>query len=183
MQKKLFIAFSIIAINAYAIPLETIREWYAQGAYDKVCSHETTAIYEVHTDNEEFVNMYGHACVETDMISRTVNPINKLVRSPETRANAAYFATVLYQKKLLYHALIDNVDISYVRLPSTPHVLSIIFDKYVTNDFDKNGDTYVFTESETLSHRVQVRRGNDGVYRVVVQTYKEGKLTKTRSYW
>jgi len=105
MFKILFIlAFGFLGVQA-SISLDTIRQWYSNGEYEKVCSYEVTAIYETYTDNEEFVNMYGHACVETDMISRTVNPINKLIRSPQTRANAVYFATVLYQKKLLYQNL------------------------------------------------------------------------------
>ncbi|MBE0494877.1 MAG: hypothetical protein IBX45_00560 [Campylobacterales bacterium] len=182
MGKSLF-ALCFLANSVFALSLETIRTWYAEGAYEKVCSHETTALYETYTDNEEFVNMYGHACVEIDMISRTVNPINKLIRSPETRANAAYFATVLYQKKLLYHAFVDKVDISYVRLPRTPHILSVIFDKYVTNDFVKEGNVFIFKESEQLSHHLHVRLTGDDIYKLIVQTYSDGKLIRTRAYW
>jgi len=180
---KYFFALFFLTNSLFALSLDTIRNWYAQGAYDKVCSHETTALYETYTDNEEFVNMYGHACVEIDMISRTVNPINKLIKSPETRANAAYFATVLYQKKLLYHALVDNVDISYVRLPRTPHILSVIFDKYVTNDFTKESNVYIFEENNALTHRLHVKLENDGIYKLIVQTFNNKKLVKTRAYW
>jgi hypothetical protein len=166
-----------------ASTLETIRAWYQQGQYDKVCSHETTALYEQYADDEAFVNMYGHACAETDMISRTLNPINKLVKSPETRESAVYLATVLYQKKLLYHALVDQVDISYIRLPKTNHILSTLFDKYITNDFEKKGKYYHFHENETTTHRLHVNQDNEGVYKLIVQTYSNGTLVKTRAYW
>jgi hypothetical protein len=179
---KILLIVSLGIFNAQAsISMDTIRQWYAQGEYEKVCSYETTAMYDTYTDNEEFVNMYGHACVETDMISRTVNPINKLIRSPQTRANAVYFTTVLYQKKLLYHAFVDNVDISYMRLPRTEHILSVIFDRYVTGDFTKEGDTYIFTQDD-LTHRLHVEKSGD-IYKLIVNSYKDGKIIKTRAYW
>ena len=182
MFKTIFVLFfGLLSTHAWAISLDTIRQWYDNGEYQKVCSYEVTALYETYTDNEEFVNMYGHACVETDMISRTVNPINKLIRSPQTRANAVYIATVLYQKKLLYHAFVDNVDISYMRLPRTEHILSVIFDRYVTGDFTKEEDTFIFKEND-LVHRLHVEKSND-IYKLIVQTYKNGKLIKTRAYW
>jgi hypothetical protein len=181
MAKILLITlFSVFNLYA-AVSLDTIRQWYDQKEYEKVCSYEITAIYEKFSDNEEFVNMYGHACIETDMISRAVNPINKLIRSPQTRANAVYFATVLYQKKLLYHAFIDNVDISYMRLPRTNHILSLIFDKYVTGDFTKEDDNYIFKQNE-LEHRLHVKH-EKGIYKLIIRTYKDGKLIKTRAYW
>lgn len=176
----LIIGFGTLSLHA-SISLDMIRNWYTQGEYEKVCSYEVTAMYETYTDNEEFVNMYGHACVETDMISRTVNPINKLIRSPQTRANAVYFTTILYQKKLLYHAFVDNVDISYMRLPRTEHILSIIFDHYVTGDFTKDGDTYIFKQDD-FTHRLHVEQSG-GIYKLIVQSYKDDKLIKTRAYW
>lgn len=177
----LTLCFGFFTLQASTITLDTIRKWYDNGEFEKVCSYEVTALYETYTDNEEFVNMYGHACVETDMISRTVNPINKLIRSPQTRANAVYFATVLYQKKLLYHAFVDNVDISYMRLPRTEHILSVIFDHYVTGDFTKDGDTYVFKEGD-LTHRLHVEESGD-IYKLIVRSYENGNLIKTRAYW
>ncbi|HET55949.1 MAG TPA: hypothetical protein ENN33_12150 [Ignavibacteria bacterium] len=181
MMKFLLILYLGFLSAQASVSLDTIRQWYVQGKYEKVCSYEVAAIYNTYINNEEFVNMYGHACVETDMISRTVNPINRLIRSPQARANAVYFTTVLYQKKLLYHAFIDNVDISYMRLPRTEHILSIIFDLYVTGNFTKEGDAYIFKDNE-LTHRLHVEVSN-GINKLIVRSYKDGKIIKTRAYW
>lgn len=178
----LFVSLGFFSIAHASISLETIRGWYENGEYNKVCSYEVTALYEKYTDNEEFVNMYGHSCVETDMISRIVNPINKLVRSPETRANAVYFATVLYQKKLLYQALVDKVDISYIRLPRTEHILSTIFDNFVIENFTKEKDEYIFVDDEK-THRVKVVKSPEGLFKIMIKTFKDEKLIKTRAFW
>ena len=180
---RFFTLLTLFSLYSYAIiPIETIKTWYENGEYSKVCSQEVTTIYEHYHDNEEFVNMYGHSCVETDMISRTVNPINKLIRSPQTRANSVYFATVLYQKKLLYHALVDNVDISYVRLPRTKHILSTIFDLYVTQNYEKNGDEVIFKDEEFI-YRVNVVKSYVDFYKLIIKTFQEDKLIKTRAFW
>ncbi len=181
MRLFLFLCLGVFGAHA-SISLETIRTWYENGDYNKVCSHEVTAIYEKYTDDEEFVNMYRHSCVEIDIISRVTNPINKLVRSPQTRANAVYFATVLYQKKLLYHAFVDDVDISYIRLPRTEHILSTIFDNYVIGNFTKENDEFIFIDGEK-SHRLKVEKSSDNLFKMIIKTYENEKLVQTRAFW
>ena len=65
-------------------------------------------------------------------------------QSKKARQNAAYISTIVFQKKLLYHALIDGVPLDAVRLPLTDHPLSIIFDRYSRGEYTKEGNRWIF---------------------------------------
>ena len=86
--------------------------------------------YGDYTRDEAFISLYAFSCLNADYIDRLAVPISALKYSKEARANAAYFSTVLMQKKLLYHALIDGYPIGSLVLPTTDFVLSKVFDLY-----------------------------------------------------
>lgn len=181
--RHLILLFCIMSYS-HALTIETIRGWYKEGDYQKICSNSVGAIYPEHRDNEEFLNMYAHACLENDMINRMSIPIIKLIDTPQTRANAVYYATVLYQKKLLYHALIDGIDISHISLPKTHYILSIIFDKFVKKEYTQEDEMLIFKDNDPDTfHKLYLSKNEENIYKMVLKTYKHGKIVKTRTYW
>jgi len=108
---KLIILF-ILAYNLYAYDIkQNLFTLYQNKKYEKVCSIGFRN-FQKYKKDEEFVNLYAFGCLNADYVDRLAIPIVTLRFSKESRANSAYFAVILMQKKLLYHALIDGYDLS-----------------------------------------------------------------------
>jgi len=183
MINRIVLIFILLTTFLNAIDKSDIMSYYKEKNYRKVCL-KSGDLYQKYKSDEEFLNIYAHSCLEVDMINRTILPIIKLYKSPESRENAAYFATILYQKKLLYHALVDDVDISYVNLPKTKYILSIIFNKFVNGDYKYKNGVYWFNDDDNneLSYKLSIEL-HQKTKKIFLRTYKNGKITKVRTYW
>ncbi|QKF63133.1 hypothetical protein CMCT_0997 [Campylobacter mucosalis] len=150
--------------------------------YKAVCSIEAQSIV-ANTSNEGIINMYGIACLKTHMINALALPAAKLRYTPQARQNSAYFADILLKKKLLLHALIDNVDISYVRLAKSDYILSMIFDRYVKGDFNVVNDSLIFEEqnSDTF-YEIEIFAENLPP-KITLKTYKDNQIISTIEYY
>lgn len=182
MNKILFL-ICFLFVSLFAADKNYIVNLYKKGRYARACV-EFGKIYTKYKADENFLNLFAYSCLKSDHINRMVLPIIKLNGSPSARANAAYFTTILYQKKLLYNALIDGVDISYVKLPKTDYILSEIFCKYVKKDYVKKNGNYLFKDDKdnSLTHEMSVEK-EDNIQKIYIKSYKDGKIIKTRSYW
>ena len=183
MINKTVLILILLTTFLNATDKNDIMNFYKEKNYRKACL-KAGDLYQKYKSDEEFLNIYAHSCLEEDMINRTILPIVKLYKSAESRENAAYFATILYQKKLLYHALVDDVDISYINLPKTKYILSIIFNKFVSGDYDYKNDAYWFSDDENseLSYKLSIEV-HQKAKKIFLRTYKNGKITKVRTYW
>ena len=183
MIKKILLIFILLTTFLYATDKSDIVRFYKEKNYRKACL-KAGDLYLKYKSDEEFLNIYAHSCLEEDMINRTILPIVKLYKSPEARENAAFFATILYQKKLLYHALVDDIDISYVNLPKTNYILSVIFNKYVSGNYDYKNDAYWFNndENDEITYKLSLE-SHHKIKKIFIRTYKNGKITKVRTYW
>ncbi len=183
MTDKIILIFIVWVTFLNATDKSDILKLYEKKSYKKVCL-KASNLYQKYKNDEEFLNIYAHSCLEVDMINKTILPITKLYKSAEARENAAYFATILYQKKLLYHALIDDVDISYINLPKTKYILSMIFNKFVSKDYDYKHNAYWFSDDENseLSYKLSVEV-HQKIKKIFLKTYKNDKLIKVRTYW
>lgn len=164
-MKKLFF-LALMAISLYGDAKQEMFKLYQnreyQGACDVGFNNFTTFL-----KDEDFISLYGFSCLKVDAIERLFVPINTLKLSQEARLNAAYFSIILMQKKLLYHALVDNYDISSLNLPTTDHVLSKVFDLYCKYGKDLKGkDFYIFEDK------------NDALLKYKLYILKEGKIDK-----
>jgi len=82
---------------------------------------------------------------------------------------------------MLYHALIDGIDISGIRTPQTNYILSIIFDKYVKGEYKKAGEVYIIEYKDSI---YKVRVFQDKRYKKIkIEHFKNQKLQKTYYYW
>lgn len=180
-KTALMLIMTIAVLNASS--KEDLIKLYKEKEFRKACT-KAGNLYLKYKDDEEFLNIFAHSCLEVDMIDRTILPIIKLHKTPQSRENAAYLATIFYKKKLLYHALIDDVDISYINLPKTEHILSIVFNKFVDGDYIYKNDAYWFDDDKNseLSHKLSVETHRK-IKKIFLRTYKEGKIIKVRTYW
>jgi hypothetical protein len=167
----------------YAVNKDDILKLYKEKDYRTTCL-KAGDLYQQYKSDEEFLNIYAHSCLEEDMINRTILPIVKLYKTQESRENAAYFATILYQKKLLYHALVDDIDISYVNLPKTKYILSVIFNKFVSGDYNYKNSAYWFNDEKdsNITYKLSVET-HQKVKKIFLRTYENGAEIKVRTYW
>ena len=117
-----------------------------------------------------------------DKINELIIPMVMLYKNKDQRENASLYSTILFQKKMLYLALCDNVDISYIRTPKINYILSEIFDKFVEKDYVKKSDTYIFTLQNGDRAELFVK-DESGTKKMVVALYVDEKVNSIKMYW
>ncbi|MDX1808106.1 MAG: hypothetical protein R3331_01070 [Sulfurospirillaceae bacterium] len=183
MTKNILLIILLLSTFLSADDLNDLKTQFLNKQYAQVCS-KSVVLYTKYKHDDSFLNIFAVSCLNSDMINKMMVPIIKLYKTKENRENAAYFATVLYEKKLLYYALIDHVDISYVNLPKTNYILSIIFDKYVKGKYTQKENSYWFNDDKdkNLKYKLSVEEKN-GVKKIYLRTLKNDTVIKTRVYW
>ena len=126
------IIFILLAFNLHANIKRDMLNLYEDKKYKEACILGFNN-FKYKEQDEDFVSLYAFSCLHSDYIDRLALPIAMLKLSSEARANSAYLSIILMQKKLLYHALVDNYDLSSLKLPSTDYVLSKVFDFYTSH--------------------------------------------------
>ncbi|MCD8213831.1 MAG: hypothetical protein LUC34_07295 [Campylobacter sp.] len=178
---KNFILFLAFTIQIFAAGANDIQGWFNKGEFKKVCSTQIENLLK-DSNNEELISLFGMSCLKIHDINRLALPISKLVKSKNARENAAYFADVLLKKKLLYYAIIDEIDISYVRLPRSDYILSFIFDKFVKKQYIQDIDIYIFQEPNSdTRYELGVSQEKD-MSKLVLKIFKNDNLTSQIEY-
>jgi len=183
MIKKTIILFLILINISFAKNLDDIKDLYSNGKYAKACTM-SGGLYLVYKDDEVFLNLFADSCLRADMLNRLMLPIIKLYRTKAARENAAYFSTILYEKKMLYHALCDGVNISYMNLPKTNYILSKIFDKFIRGKYNFKNGLYWFSDDKNIDtkYKLSIEKKNK-IEKMYLRTYRNNKIIKTRIYW
>ncbi len=180
---KYFLILLTLYTSLFADTKYDLLTLYKNGDYMKACQLGRDN-YQHYTRDEEFISLYGFSCLHADYIDRLAVPISALKYSAEARANAAYFATVLMQKKLLYHALVDQYDIRGLSIPSTNYVLSTVFNLYCQNPIADSNGVFVYTDSDdkTLTYRLYLKKEDD-ITKMVIEVFHDKILQKRHLYW
>ncbi len=183
MIKNIIILLLILINISFAKTLEDIKNLYLNGKYSQACSM-SGGLYMTYKDDEVFLNLFGDSCLKSDMLNRLMLPIIKLYKTKAARENAAYFTTILYEKKMLYHALCDGIDISYINLPKTNYILSKIFDKFTRGKYNLKDGAYWFSNDANIDikYRLSIEKKNN-IKKMYLRTYKNNQIIKTRIYW
>lgn len=129
---KLLAILSILFTHIYADSGQKLFEIYQQGSYNEACTFGYR-FFSPNQSNESYVSLVGFACLKADQIDKLSPVMSALSQSSEARANSAYFALIVMQKKLLMQALYDNKPIKNLQFPKSSHILSKVFDLYVKN--------------------------------------------------
>lgn len=168
----------ISGLNA-ATP-ERILSLYQQGDYRSACLEGAHILRENRTD-ETLINAFGIACLRSDFIDLSSNAILHLRSTPGSRQNAAYILSVVLQKKLLYHAMADDIDIKGTILPETPHILSKVYRAYVAEEYERVSERL---EMQIDGQRVtldSIREG--GHFKIRIRRYENNRLVDQHLYW
>ena len=174
----------LIACNLFASDVkQNLFTLYQNKKYEKVCSIGFNN-FQKYKKDEEYVSLYAFGCLNSDYIDRLTIPIATLKFSKEARANSAYFAVILMQKKLLYHALIDGYDLSKFVLPSTDYVLSKVFDLYTKLGKHTPRAFYLFEDPSDpkLSYKLYISK-NYRISKMVIEEYYDTIILKRHVYW
>jgi hypothetical protein len=132
MIKPFLLLFLFTSALFSDVPNQMIR-LYQNGAYLESCTLGIQNFKLIQT-NEAYTSLYAFSCLNADKIDRLNTPLKTLNQTSEARANASYFALLVLQKKLLIQALYDNYPLKALKLPTSSHLLSKVFNLYSKNN-------------------------------------------------
>lgn len=179
------ILWSLLFIFCFAFgdPKSDLLDSFKKEEYKSACSTGMKH-YAQYMQDEEYITLYAFSCLRADYIDRLAVPISGLKHTPEARANAAYFSVILLQKKLLYHALIDEYDMGTLKLPTTDYVLSKVFDLYMYDPQKAQKSSWEYQdEQEKEKHYKLFIDRESKPKKIVVEVYQEGIMTSRHLYW
>ncbi len=170
-------------LTLYAGAKEDVFALYQDENYEKACKLGFK-YFSINRKDEEYISLYAFACMYADYIDRLAVPISILRYTQQGRANAAYFSVILMQKKLLYHALLDDYDISSLKMPTTNFILSKVFDLYAKLGKHQKKDFYIFTDTndEKIKYKLYVIRENN-VRKIIIEEFYDNISIKRHVYW
>jgi hypothetical protein len=180
-MKILNILFLSLTLNADI--KQEMFHLYQNKKFSAVCVKGLNA-FSANKNDEEFLSMYSFSCLYSDYVDRLAVPITIMKHSKEARANAAYFSVILMQKKLLFHALLDNYNLTNLKLPTTDYVLSKVFDLYLELGQHKQKTYYIFQDKddEKTTYKLYIQK-NKHSDKVVLEEFYNTKRVKRHIYW
>ena len=179
MKILYILAFAIASL--FAVSADDVRNWDQIGQYNRICQESVRNLF-IEEQSGALANMYAKACLKMDKVNELVVPTVMLYKTKEARENASLYSTIIFQKKMLYLALCDGVDISYIRTPKINYILSEIFDKFTERAYVKKSDTYVFTLENGERAELFIKE-EEGVKKMVIAIYAGDKLSSIKIYW
>ncbi len=129
---KQLILFFLFCVHLIADNSQKLFELYQKGEYNEACTFGYR-FFAPNQSNESYISLVGFSCLKADQIDKLSPVMSALSQSSEARANSAYFALIVMQKKLLMQALYDNKLIKNLQFPKSGHILSKVFDLYIKN--------------------------------------------------
>jgi len=181
---KLFILL-LVSLTLYADVKQEMFHLYQNKDFSAVCNKGLQK-FSAHKNDEEFLSMYTFSCLYSDYVDRLAVPITIMKHSKEARANAAYFSVILMQKKLLFHALLDNYKLSALKLPTTDYVLSKVFDLYVALGEHTPQAYYIFQDKDNkkITYKLYIQKSNNkNSDKVVLEEFYDTRSVKRHIYW
>ncbi|OHD98666.1 MAG: hypothetical protein A3E21_08425 [Sulfurimonas sp. RIFCSPHIGHO2_12_FULL_36_9] len=173
----------LISVTLYADIKQDMLNLYQNKKHEEVCNIGFNN-FENYRNDEEYVSLYAFGCLNADYIDRLSVPTTTLKLSKESRSNAAYFSIILMQKKLLYHALLDNYDLSSLNLPTTDYVLSKVFDLYTKIKKDERKEFYIFEDESDKQLKYKLYILKDGkIDKMVIEEFYNSINIKKHIYW
>lgn len=179
MLLLLLTAISVI----WATELAELKSLYTRGKYKQACNRGLS-MFQAYKKDGNFLMLYGMSCLEADYIDRLAVPITGLRDNRSERQNASFFATILLQKKLLYHALLDQIDLHDLKLPETGYILSEVFSMYVKKKYVKKNNRYLFSPAKNPKMIYELYLIKESGYdKMVLNERFGGNVVKSHIYW
>jgi len=178
-MRKVWLFLGLVCLLFSASTFDVLQN-FTKKNYKKTCLDGARLLYANRFD-ETFVNAVAYSCLQVDMLDPLGMASAYLRNSKTSRQNAAFYATILFQKKMLYLSLVDGIDISSIRTPKTKYILSKIFDKYVKKEYKKIGNTYKIKDEDRL-YKISIISGKK-IKKIKIEEYINNKPQKVRFYW
>lgn len=182
MNKILIIVIFSLGIftNLEAKSIDDLVKDFQNRNFKTVCQ-DGMRKYSGGNRDEDFLGMVGVACAEIDFIN-PLGILQKSLRSTKAgRNNASYFATLILQKKLLYQFMLDDIDLGYLRVPDTGHILSIVFKNLILKKYKTVSSSPKELEISDGNRVIKVYIEKATPPKVIVDVYKDGK--KVEHHW
>jgi len=169
---KAIVTLLILTHALFANITTEMFQAYKNRHYETVCK-QGGKNFNANRNDEKFISLYAFGCLYSDHIDKLAIPIIVLKKSQEARANSAYFSTILMQKKLLYHALVDGYKISSHNLPSTEYIFSKVFDLYGEQQEQKREDFYIFQDKQNakLLYKLYIEKHEKSFFIIIEEIY------------
>ncbi len=174
---KIIFFLLMVKLSLFSSNLSTLYKLYEKQEYDKACDY-AIKYFNKNKNSEKYVTLYGLACLETDKMYHIATPMLRLKNTKDARANSAYFATILLQKKLLFQALIDKTSLKNLHLPSTNFILSKIFSLFVNEEYILKNDVYSFRDKEKkeMTYQLYLKKNKKKEQQMIIDIYKDDKF-------
>jgi len=166
--------FLFIIIPLFLFSFDFKSQFLAKN-YLSVCKTGMNHLNKIRND-EELLSLVGVACAKSDYLIYLPTLVNLLKKTEIGRKNGIYFAVLLLQKKLLYSYMMDNIDISYYKMPLTDHPLSVVVTAISNKEFEKNGDKIIIKYNNKI---YKVYKNGDKIF---IDIYDGDNLIETHWY-
>lgn len=138
--------------------------------YNKVCEKGSKLYYGGYRD-ENFVSLVGVSCSKVDRINILGMFQRSLVNSSSSRENASYFSTLVLQKRLVYQFMIDDLDLSHLKLPTSSHLLSRVFEQLANENYKLLSDAPKLVEINANRRKYILSISDDTPKKVLIDEY------------
>ena len=146
--------------------------------YNKVCEKGSKLYYGGYTD-ENFVSLVGISCAKVDRINILGMLQRSLVNSSSSRENASYFSTLILQKRLIYQFMIDDLNLSHLKLPASSHLLSRVFEQLSNENYTLLSSSPKLVEINANGRKFILSVSDDAPIKVLIDEYKaDGALER-----
>lgn len=179
---KIFIIM-LMVVSSYAYDIKkNMLNLYENKKFKEVCNIGFNN-FNSNMNDEEYVSLYAFACLNVDYLDRLPIAITALRSSNESRSNASYFSIIYMQKKLLYHALLDNYDLKSLNLPTTDYVLSKVFDLFIKLDNHKQQYYLLKDEKDNrVGYKLYIIK-DKYLDKIVIEELYDSRTIAQHIYW
>ena len=180
-MKTIFLLMSIY-LALFADPKKEIFNLYQSQRFDRACQTGINHLNR-YRDDENFVSIFAFSCLNADNIERLTTAIPLLKATPDSRANSAYLATIVMQKKLLEHSLNDGFLLKSFKFPTTDNVLSKVFDLYAKQTSLHNVPEYEFIDpaNDKIHYKLYLS-GSGYPNNIVIEEWLQAQLVTKHIY-
>jgi len=184
MKKTVYLLLTTTAF-LFSSNLSTLYKLYEKQEYEKACDYAVKNFYKKRNKNsEQYMTLYGLSCLETNKIDRIATPMLRLKMTKDARSNASYFSTILLQKKLLFQALVDNVQLTDLHLPHTDFIISKLFKSFINKEYTLKDGVYSFKDKKKKDTKYQlyIEKNKKSENFMIIDIYKDDKFTHRYRY-
>jgi len=168
----------LVGISVQARDISSFIKDFKAKKYNKVCEKGSKLYYGGYTD-ENFVSLVGISCAKVDRINILGMLQRSLVNTAASRENASYFSTLILQKRLIYQFMIDDLDLSHLKLPTSSHLLSRVFEQLSNKNYTLLSSTPKLIEINANGRKFILSVSDDSPKKVLIDEYKaDGDLER-----